>query len=84
MPQKRLTIPTFESERAEAAWWEKHRATVESDLRTAIREGKTTSLTNRDLDIARQLADNKGIGYQTFIKLLLHEELQRASGRPRK
>lgn len=43
MFRKKLIIPTFKSEREEAAWWEKHRAAVEADLRAAMREGKTES-----------------------------------------
>ena len=34
-----------------------------------------------DIATARQLADRKGVGYQTYIKLLLHETLQKEAGR---
>lgn len=44
MPRKKLAIPSFQSESAEAAWWEEHRAAVETDLRAAMRERKTISL----------------------------------------
>jgi predicted DNA binding CopG/RHH family protein len=97
MPRKKLVIPTFKSEGEEAAWWERHRSAVETDLRAAMREGKTLSLQNvmaqarqkkvllpvtirlasEDIATARELADNKGIGYQTYIKLLLHEALRK-------
>jgi predicted DNA binding CopG/RHH family protein len=30
-----------------------------------------------DIDKARQLAEAKGIGYQTLIKVLLHDALKR-------
>jgi predicted DNA binding CopG/RHH family protein len=30
-----------------------------------------------DIDKARQLAEAKGIGYQTLIRLLLHDALKR-------
>ena len=93
---KKLTIPIFRNER-EAAWWDKHRAEVEADLRKAIREGNTTTLTAvlnqakvkkalrpvtirlpvEDVTTAQQLAAAKGIGYQTYIKLLLHQALRR-------
>ena len=36
----------------------------------------TIRLANEDIATARQLADDKGVGYQTYIKLLLHEALQ--------
>jgi len=44
MPLKKLVIPSFKSEREEAAWWENHRAAVEADLRAAMRENQTLSL----------------------------------------
>ena len=101
MPRKKLVIPSFQSESAEAAWWEKHRAAVEADLRAAMRERKTVSLedimaqsrrrkellpvtirlASEDLAAARQLADSKGIGYQTYIKLLLHDALLKEAAR---
>jgi predicted DNA binding CopG/RHH family protein len=101
MPRKKLPIPSFKSEAEEAAWWEKHRAAVEVELRTAMRDGQTISLkdvltqatrkkellpvtirlASEDVATARQLADGKGIGYQTYIKLLLHDALQREAGR---
>ncbi len=94
---KKLIIPPFESEREEVAWWEKNRAAVEADMRSAMRNGKTLSLQDvlaqararrellpvtirlpsEDIATARKLAENKGIGYQTYIKLLLHEALQK-------
>jgi predicted DNA binding CopG/RHH family protein len=41
----------------------------------------TIRLANEDIVTARQLADDKGVGYQTYIKLLLHEALQKAASR---
>ena len=35
----------------------------------------TIRLASEDIATARQLADDKGIGYQTYIKVLLHEAL---------
>ena len=101
MARKKLVIPSSRSEKAEADWWEKHRAQVEANLREAIREGNTFSLKDvlaqakrkhqlrsvtirlpgEDIATARQLADDKGIGYQTYIKLLLHEALQKEATR---
>jgi predicted DNA binding CopG/RHH family protein len=101
MTRKKLVIPSFKDEKEEAAWWQKHRALVEADLRAAMRENKTLSLSDvmaqarkktqllpvtirlasEDIATARQLADDKGVGYQTYIKLLLHETLQREASR---
>jgi predicted DNA binding CopG/RHH family protein len=41
----------------------------------------TIRLASEDIATARQLADSKGIGYQTYIKLLLHDALQKEAGR---
>ncbi|MGO9255517.1 MAG: hypothetical protein ACLQU1_04345 [Bryobacteraceae bacterium] len=41
----------------------------------------TIRLASEDIATARQLADGKGIGYQTYIKLLLHDALQKEAGR---
>lgn len=97
MPRKKLVIPSFQDDKKEAAWWERHRAEVEAGLRSAIRERKTISLNealsqakrkrdllpvtirlaSQDIATARQLAGDKGIGYQTYIKLLLHDALRK-------
>ena len=37
----------------------------------------TIRLASDDITTARQLANGKGIGYQTYIKLLLHEALRK-------
>ena len=41
----------------------------------------TIRLASEDIDTARQLASGKGVGYQTYIKLLLHQALQKEAGR---
>src|SRR5437763_5716123 len=37
----------------------------------------TIRLAGEDIETARQLAGDKGIGYQTYIKLLLHDVLRK-------
>jgi predicted DNA binding CopG/RHH family protein len=43
--------------------------------------GRTVSINIRvaaaDVQKARELADEKGVGYQTIIKMLLHEALKK-------
>lgn len=41
----------------------------------------TIRLPSEDISTARRLAEDKGIGYQTYIKLLLREALKREAGR---
>src|SRR5262245_16447509 len=47
------------------------------------RESKniTIRMPLRDIERARVLADKKGIGYQTYMKILLHEALEREEKR---
>jgi predicted DNA binding CopG/RHH family protein len=85
-----LVIPSFNSERAETAWWDKNRAEVEAHLRQVLREKSkaqprvvmtpgykkkfvpvSIGLTGADLDAARKIAEDRGIGYETYIKSLL-------------
>jgi predicted DNA binding CopG/RHH family protein len=40
----------------------------------------TMRLATQDIDTARGLAAQKGIGYQTYIKMLLREALRREAG----
>lgn len=70
MAGKKLAIPTRQNEAEELAWQEKHRAAVEADLRFALRNGKAMSLSD-----APRLAQERGIGYDTYVRLLLHEAL---------
>jgi predicted DNA binding CopG/RHH family protein len=55
------------------------RARRKKDLRPV-----TIRLASEDIATARQLADDEGIGYQTYIKILLHQALQKEAGRRRR
>ena len=78
-----MDTPVFRSEAEEAAWWDSHQDLV-ADL--LLKHGRRTAMPTRsvtvripltDIDKARQLAEAKGIGYQTLIKILLHDALKR-------
>ena len=79
---------TFKSEAEEADYWYAHRREVEADLRKAkntltpaeiVAREQTRPVNIRmavgDIERAKQLAIAKGIGYQTLIRMLLHESL---------
>jgi hypothetical protein len=79
-------IPKFKSEAAEAAWWDAHPEVATAIMSAAMRSGAarrgalrtvTMRLPEADLKIARLLARNKGLPYQTYIKMLLHQALQK-------
>ena len=49
---------------------------VEHAKRKATLKPVTLRLPGGDIDTARRLAEEKGIGYQTYIKILLHDALR--------
>lgn len=89
---KQAVIPKFSTEAEEAAWWDAHRAEIESEIRHRMKRKQALTLSNllhgakpsqpitlripkEDLETARRLAARKGLGYQTYIKMLLREAL---------
>lgn len=89
----RIAIPKFKSEREEAQWWDAHPEVITALFLKAKKEGRigrlprirraTKSVTIRlpiaDLETAQEIADKRGLPYQTFIKGLLHQALERES-----
>jgi len=96
MPKRKLIIPRFTSEAEDAKWHQGNRRALERAAERRIREGSTLTLKQAtarartrpvtlrlsasDLDMARAMAAQKGIGYQTYVKMLLHEALHREAG----
>ncbi len=93
--KKPLTIPKFATESEDARWHDRHKRSLEATMERRIKEGSTLTLRQTlvraklrpvtirlatdDIDTARELAAQKGIGYQTYIKILLREALRRES-----
>ena len=83
--------PRFRSEREEAEWWDAHPEVITALFLKAQKEGKikrlpvvrgaTRSVTIRvpiaDIEAAREIAEKRGLPYQTYIKGLLHQALER-------
>jgi predicted DNA binding CopG/RHH family protein len=90
MPAK-VGIPKFKSEKEEAEWWDAHPGVITKLFLQAKKEGRlkrltpargtTKSVTIRlavnDVEMAQELADRRGLPYQTFIKMLLHQALEK-------
>ncbi len=80
-------VPKFRNEREEAEWWDRNASRITDfavkhglmGKRPARGAGRAISLrlTERDLERARRLAEQKGLRYQTYMKMLLHEALGR-------
>ena len=87
MSKKSIVIPKFRNETEEAEWWDSHRKVATEIMKRAIKARKTRraqplrTVTIRlpvpDIEAAQDLAQQKGLPYQTYIKILLHEALKR-------
>jgi hypothetical protein len=89
----RPKVPEFKTEADEAQWWNDHVGMGAEELahegvgkRGAVRKlikdaGEWRNIIIRlpvhDIERAQELAEKKGIGYQTYMELLLREALDR-------
>ena len=85
---KTARIPKFKSEAEEAAWWDTHPSFVAAQFEKAAKAGRilrgvprsqsvTIRIATLDVAAARKLAERNGLPYQTYIKMLLHQALER-------
>jgi predicted DNA binding CopG/RHH family protein len=84
-----IKIPKFRTTDEEATWWESRegRRVATEIMKRGVAAGtarrsvplKTISmrLPVADLEAAQELAASKGLPYQTYIKMLIHEALQK-------
>jgi len=92
MAENRRIIPRFATEAEEARWWFENQDRIEQDFKEAAangtltrgtlsRRGITPTTTIRldpaDISKARSLAQKRGLKYQTYLKALIHEALER-------
>ena len=91
MPKKTqpITIPKFKTTDEEADWWESRegKRVATEIMRRGIAAGTakrkvslktvTMRLPEHDIEAAKSLAERKGLPYQTYIKMLLHEALEK-------
>lgn len=89
MAKNRTAIPKFRTEKEEAEWWDAHPQVATRLLKNALKQGtvqrrpaQTRIVTIRipvhDLEAAQELAARKGLPYQTYMKMLLHQALEKA------
>jgi predicted DNA binding CopG/RHH family protein len=94
-----LKNKTFANEAEEGAWWESHEDELADEFEKATAEGRvgigtvakraalpstTIRLDPEDIAKARVQAAKRGLRYQTYLKMIIHEalrneELKRAS-----
>jgi len=86
----RIRIPRFKSEKAEAEWWDAHPEVITELFLRANKKGQlrrlastqlatkpvTIRLAVTDVEAAQELAGKRGLPYQTYIKMLLHQALK--------
>jgi predicted DNA binding CopG/RHH family protein len=92
---KRLIIPSFSSEAEDAKWHQKHKRDIEREFLRQMREGTTfrrprgspvlrpitIRLSLQDIESARKQACERGVGYQTYIRMVLHQALGQNTSR---
>ena len=90
-------VPEFQSEEAEAQWWPEQEDKLADSFEKAAAAGPlgrgtlarrsgaipptTIRLDPSDIERAREQAQRKGLKYQTYIKMLIHEALQQEEKR---
>ncbi len=86
-------LPEFKSEAEEARWWFENQDALDQEFAQAAAEGRlgrgtaarlggipttTIRLDPDDIALARAQASKRGLKYQTYLKMLLHEALLKA------
>lgn len=85
-------LPEFKSEAEEAKWWFDNQNELDEDFAKAAAEGHlgrgtaaraggipttTIRLDPVDIEMARKQAEQRGLKYQTYLKMILHDALTR-------
>jgi predicted DNA binding CopG/RHH family protein len=93
MEIEKRVLPDFKSEAEEAKWWFDNQDELLKDFKLAAEEGRlgrgtaarlggipttTIRLDPDDIALAREQASRKGLKYQTYLKMLVHEALVKA------
>lgn len=91
-----LKNKTFANEAEEAAWWESHEDELFDAFKKATKEGRvgvgtvakgmalpttTIRLAPDDIAKARAQAAERGLRYQTYLKMIIHEALRKEEHR---
>src|SRR5438876_633709 len=88
---KAAQVRKFKSEAEEAEWWDRNPDFIADQFEKAAKEGRilrglpgrgatrsvTIRLAMKDVETAQTLAAKIGLPYQTYIKSVLHQALER-------
>ena len=87
---KTLTTPEFKSEEEEARWWAENQDLLVKEFEAASKDGTlgrgtlakrgltpttTIRLDPNDIQLARAQAEQRGLKYQTYLKMIIHQAL---------
>jgi predicted DNA binding CopG/RHH family protein len=90
----KLDTPAFKDEAEEAEWWFQHSDQLQVHFERALADGTLTHGTTarrmgiptttirldpEDISLARVQAEKRGLKYQTYLKMLIHEALIKAA-----
>jgi predicted DNA binding CopG/RHH family protein len=93
---KTLMTPEFKSEEEEARWWAENQDLLLNEFKAAAkqgtlgrgtlaRRGQTPTTTIRldpsDIELAKIQAEQRGLKYQTYLKMIIHQALQQEAGK---
>ena len=89
---KILETPDFKDEAEEAAWWDSHPDETLALFEQAAKDGMlgrgtlarraatpqtTIRLDRADVELAKTQAQQRGLRYQTYLKMIIHQALAR-------
>ncbi len=87
---KTLQTPDFKNEAEEAAWWDSHPEETLALLEEAAKDGTlgrgtlarraqtaatSIRLDTADIELAKTIAKERGMRYQTYLKMIIHQHL---------
>jgi len=87
---KTLQIPEFKNEAEEAAWWDNHPDETLAIFEKAAKDGTlgrgtlarrtqtaatSIRLDTADIELAKVIAQKRGLRYQTYLKMIIHQHL---------
>lgn len=88
---KKLSTPEFKSEAEEARWYETNQDSLLDAFKNAAKDGTmgrgtlakrgltpttTIRLDQQDIELAKRQAEERGLRYQTYLKMLIHQALR--------
>lgn len=90
-----LETPEFKTEAEEADWWAANQALLLKEFQQASEDGTvgrgtlarrgvtpttTIRLDPKDVELAKRQAEKRGLRYQTYLKMIIHQALMQESG----